>query len=46
MNVRTSSRILELIIRLVVFGFGGVSLAAERDSNFFPSFADRHTVGL
>jgi hypothetical protein len=46
MKARTSSRIPNSIAVMVVLGFGITTLGAETNTNFFPSFADRHTVGL
>ena len=46
MRMKTSLRIFSLMMVLAAGGFRGITLGAEKQTNFFPSFADKHTVGL
>ncbi len=46
MRVKMSLRIFSLMMVLAAGGFRGITLGAEKQTNFFPSFADKHTVGL
>ena len=46
MEIRKSIRILALTLVSVALGSRGVTFAVEQDLKYFPSFADKHTVGL
>ncbi|MHC4193010.1 MAG: LamG-like jellyroll fold domain-containing protein, partial [Planctomycetota bacterium] len=46
MEIRISIRILALTLVSLTLGSRAVTFAVEQDLNYFPSFADKHTVGL
>ncbi len=46
MEIRINIRILTLTLVSVTLGSRGVTFGVEQDLKYFPSFADKHTVGL
>jgi len=45
-KTKIDSRVFSLTIVIAALGIAELTLGVERASSFFPSFADKHTVGL